>query len=58
MTVADEGDMFALGVVEGDAEDFAGVSGALEDGAEEGVLVAIDGWICVMASSWHAKIPC
>ncbi|MEO7100188.1 MAG: hypothetical protein ABI162_12565 [Luteolibacter sp.] len=43
MTVADEGDVFALGIVEGDAKDFAGISGAFEDGADEDVLVAIDG---------------
>ena len=43
VAIADECDVFALGVVEGDAEDFAGVSGTLEDGADEGVLVSING---------------
>ena len=35
--------MLAFGIVEGDAEHFAGASGALEDGADEGVLVTING---------------
>ena len=39
----DECDMLAFGIVEGDAEHFAGASGALEDGADEGVLVTING---------------
>ena len=43
VAIADECDVFALGVVEGDAEDSAGVSGTLEDGADEGVLVSING---------------
>ena len=43
VAIADECDVFALGVVECDAEDFAGVSGTLEDGADEGVLVSING---------------
>jgi hypothetical protein len=38
MATADEGYVFALGVVEGDAEDFKGVPGAFEDGADEGIL--------------------
>ena len=43
VAVADECDMLAFGIVEGDAEHFAGASGALEDGADEGVLVTING---------------
>jgi hypothetical protein len=59
VTVADKRDVFALGVVEGDAEDFAGVSGMLKDGADEGVLIAVDG----LDLAWwlfhgDAKIPC
>ncbi len=42
MAVADEGDMLALGVVEGDTENLAGIAGALEDGTNERVLVSID----------------
>jgi hypothetical protein len=43
IAVADEGDVLALGIVEGDAKNLAGVTGSLEDGTDEGVLVAIDG---------------
>jgi hypothetical protein len=42
VTVADQGDVLGLGVVESDAEDLAGAARALEDGADEDVLVAID----------------
>jgi hypothetical protein len=43
VAIANEGDVLALGVVECDAEHFAGVSGTFEDGTDEGVLIAIDG---------------
>jgi hypothetical protein len=42
MVIADEADVFALGVVESDADDLAGISGAFEDGANKGVGVTID----------------
>ncbi len=35
-------DVFALGIVEGDAEDLSGVPGALENRADEHVLIAIN----------------
>jgi hypothetical protein len=43
VAVADEGEVFVFGIVEGDTENHAGITGALEDGADEGVLIAIDG---------------
>ncbi len=43
VAVANQGDVLALGVVEGDAKHLSGISGAFEDGTDEGVLVAIDG---------------
>ena len=56
VAVADERDVFALGVVEGDAENLAGIAGALEDGAEEDVLVSIDGCGFVAGMfSWHRE---
>ncbi len=42
VTVADQGDVLGLGVVEGDAQDLAGAARALEDGADLDVLAAID----------------
>ena len=58
VAIANEGDVLALGVVEGDAEDFAGVSGTFEDGADKGVLVSING--LDLAGCFHGtmKIPC
>jgi len=58
VTVANECDVFALGVVEGDAENLGGVSGAFEDGADEGVLVAIDR--LDLAGCFHGtvRMPC
>jgi hypothetical protein len=59
LTVADEGDVFELCIVERDAEDFAGVSGAFEDGPDESVLVSING---LDLAGWFlhggVKIPC
>ena len=43
VAVADQGEVFAFGVIKRDAENLAGITGSLEDGADEGVLVAIDG---------------
>ena len=59
MAVADEGEVFALGIVEGDAKDFLGIPGPFENGADKGVLIAIDGldftyWL----THGTAKIPC
>ncbi|MFT6862697.1 MAG: hypothetical protein ACJAVK_001256 [Akkermansiaceae bacterium] len=42
VAVTDQCDVFALGIVEGDAEDLAGVPVALENRPDEHVLIAID----------------
>ncbi len=60
---AHKGDVFALGIVEGNTDDLAGIPGALKEGAQSGVLAAIDGfafWLhgnCMAAmfrGSWRA----
>lgn len=58
VTVADECDVFALGVVKDDAEDLVGVAAALEDSADEDVLVLIDG--LDLAGCFHGTVkgPC
>ena len=59
VTVTDEGDVLAFGIVEGNAEDLAGVPGTFENGADESVLITIDG---LDFAYWFAhgivKIPC
>ena len=42
VAVTDQRDVLALGVVEGDAEDLAGVPGAFENRPDERVLISID----------------
>ena len=49
--------MLTLGVVEGDAENIPGVSCALEEGTDEGVLVAIDGLVCFGFFHGTMEIP-
>jgi len=58
VAVANERDVFALGVVEGDTEDLMGLACALEDCADVCVLVSIDG--CGFTGCFHGtvKIPC
>ena len=46
VAVATQGHMLALGVVEGDAENLAGIGGFLKNRPEKGVLVAVDGGRC------------
>jgi len=42
VAVADEGNVFALGVVEGNTDDLAGIPGVLTKGAKSRVLAAVD----------------
>ena len=57
VAVADEGEVFALGVVKGDTEDIAGIPGALEDGANVDVLISIDGLCFARCFHGTEKIP-
>ncbi len=59
MAVADKGEVLTLGIVEGNAEDFSGVSGTLKNGVDEGVLIAIDGLdLACWFVDGSVKIPC
>ncbi len=42
VAITDQCDVVTLGIVEGDAEDLAGIPGALENRPDEHVLIAID----------------
>ena len=59
MAIADGCDVLAFDIVESDVEHFVGVSGPLEDGADEGVLVTING-LDLAGWLFHGpvKIPC
>lgn len=56
----DQRDVFALGVVEGNAVDLSGVPGALENRPDEHVLIAIDRCDFGLFGSLHGttKKPC
>ena len=57
VAVADQGEVLALGVVEGDAENFSGISSTLEKGADECVLIAINGLVCFGFFHGTMEIP-
>jgi hypothetical protein len=57
VAVADESEVFALGVVNGDTEDIAGIPSALEDGANVDVLISIDGLCFARCFHGTEKIP-
>jgi len=42
LSLDNKGDVLTLGIVESDAKHLAGVSGAFEDGTNEGVLISIN----------------
>ena len=58
VAVTDQGDVLALGVVEGEAEDLAGVPGAFENRPDEHVLIAIDRCRRIISQDTSCRNPC
>ena len=56
--VTAEGDVFAFGVIEGDAEHLAGRGGFLENGSDFDALTTVDGfcWIGFMFVHGHTRL--
>ena len=60
VAITDQCDVFTLGIVEGDAEDLAGIPGALENRPDEHVLITIDRCNFGLFGSLHGTtmMPC